>query len=175
MITSYSTEYQENIRHLFLLKFEADKRTAKAKLEAIGMSKGGLHSLIHKPTASMKKRTIETMRAYLENRQPRFKTKDGYGWCSGCEEVKFNPEFRDKWTCFKCHEAMDMKSAKNTGRYYKALTKRLIKQKTPGIYRTKYLGKKRLLHLKKNYGEFYKCILMVRKLRKEVIENEQSN
>lgn len=51
------------------------------------------------------KKTIETMRAYLENRRPKFElVKDGEFYCCTCERIKplSAQTPRDRWTCKTC-------------------------------------------------------------------------
>ena len=88
----------------FLEKFAQDKRHTKEKLKDIGLAKNTWISLKRSRMKPAKK-TIETMRAYLENRRPKFEfVKDGEFYCCTCEQVKpiSNQNRVDRWTCKTC-------------------------------------------------------------------------
>lgn len=172
MITSYSAEYVDSMREAFLIKFSEDKRPFAEKLKDIYMPKGTYSALVN--GAPVSKRTLEVMRAHLEARKPKFvDLEDSLSYCGSCERVVPKAEIRNKWTCLKCHNEINLKSKHKfwglhleVGRHYKK--KFLVR----GPFRDSYLERRRRTNANRKYGRFGPVIELINKLKKEVKKYE---
>lgn len=170
--TKYTKEYVENIIDQFLEKFGMDSRPFAEKLNGMYMSRG-TYSQIKNERFVHRKRVIELMRAYLENRTPKHKTvAHDQGYCCECETVVSKPEMRDEWSCRKCKNQANYINGIKTGSLLKYQKMRNLMRQRPGEVRNKYLAQRRAAFLRRNYGELAKCIELIRTLREE-IRNEE--
>jgi predicted RNA-binding Zn-ribbon protein involved in translation (DUF1610 family) len=171
--TTYSEEFIAEMIQNFLNKFRSDPRSFSEKLKVIGLSKGGYSHLLNgknKPN----KRTIEVMRAYLEDRPSKFHLiQEGQSFCSSCEQILSSSEMRDEWVCCKCRNEINWASKKRTGAYQRSLVIRALKRNEAGEYRERYLRQKRSYYLRRNYGVMAKCMELIQVIRKENFDVEQ--
>lgn len=167
-LTVYSKEYTDDLVRQFLAKFKSDKRKFDPKLKVIGLSKGGYSYILN--TGKIRgKRIIETLRAYVEDRVPKFANlPGGYSFCGGCEEVFTVTEMKDQYHCKLCQSEMNYESKIRTGYYafYKKI--RYSRMLEPGKYRDEYLSKRRNYHRRRTYGSLAKCVDLINELKKEV-------
>lgn len=171
-ITHYTQDYIDHLLVQFLKSFNEDPLPFALKLKRISISKGAYSDLINQKRTPHK-RTIESMRAFIEKRVPKFllvSEKEKY--CGSCEEIYLNAAMKDPWICKKCFSQVVIKSKKSNGYYIRYNKIRYKKILAPGIERERYLLSRRRYHLKRNYGSLAKCMEMVKKLRKEIVFSE---
>src|SRR5690242_20460049 len=98
-------EYQD-LRDQFLEKFGEDERIMDEKLHSIGLAKNTYLDIKYQRRQPTKK-TIETIRAYVENRRPKFEAVDPKinFYCCFCEEVMPLIKQHDRWACRPCDNA----------------------------------------------------------------------
>lgn len=174
-ITKYTDEEVATLTARFLRKLRASKLPLKARLKEVGMPKGTYSSLInskHRPS----KKVMETMRAYLEGRDPKFKLcGPNERYCCSCESILPESSFKDRWVCKACHNEVDYHSRTRTGYWLKwKVTRRLMVAK-PGTYRDKFLENRRQYYLRRNYGAFAKCVETIKRVRKEIQDAENNS
>lgn len=146
----------DELRDKFLEKFGADERTFKEKLKAIGLAKATYSDFKYK-RREPKKKTIESVVAYLENRQAKHDLVDPdvNFYCCTCETVLPNEVKRDKWTCKPCKNLETYKSRKN--------------------HWAMHLAKKRAYKLTKRYGKFASCMRTILTIKEELRKHEKEN
>lgn len=169
-ITKYSEDYKDQLMADFFKAFRKDPRKFVEKLKACSMAKGTYSYLLNGKTRP-DKRSIESMRAFIENRAPKYTlVQAGEFYCGCCEQILAESARAsgNQWECTKCHTEVKYNSMHRTGNYQKYQRYRFIMQGTPGEYRDRYLAKRRSYYLKVNYGKFAKCMEMVMKLKKEM-------
>jgi predicted RNA-binding Zn-ribbon protein involved in translation (DUF1610 family) len=167
-ITSYSQDYMDQLTVQFLAKFKADRRPFAAKLRVIHIPKGTYSHLIN-GKGTPRKTTIEAMRAYLENRPPKFTlVMAGEAYCFSCENIVPLADMRTRWECLHCRSEIAYRSKVRTGYYERYKVVRRIRNRTPGEYRDRILRHRRGYYLRKNYGALAKCVEIIRLIRKEV-------
>lgn len=141
-----------DITEQFLEKFKKDPRFMNDKLKSIGLAKNTYLSLKYKRMVPRKK-TLETIRAYLENRRPKFEAVDPKVnfYCCDCEQIKPLKEQLDRWFCRRCTNKSKYLSRKR--------------------HWTKVLAYRREYKLKKSYGEFAPCMRTILEIKKEIRNN----
>lgn len=152
-MTSAATE---NITKEFLNKFKSDKRKFGEKLKAIGIARATYADLRYN-RRDPKKKTVEAMLAYLENRAAKYDqvdhSKDFY--CCCCEKSAPLSKQYDRWTCKPC---------KNKERH--EARKR---------FWPRHLGYMRASKLRRKYGKFAQCMRLIINIKKEMKINEKTN
>lgn len=169
-VTHYTPEFINELREQFIIKFNTDSGGFATKLKLIQMPKGTYSSLLndaHPP----KKKTLEMMRAYLENRVPKWTlVKAGEFYCYSCEEIYPVEKRKNEWVCKACsHEVNSKVKTKKREKYI--LLKRQWYARTvmvPGKYRMEVLYKKKAHYLKKNYGKLAACVELIEQIRKQM-------
>lgn len=163
--TYYPREAQLEILDRFLDKFGADERTFAEKLKAIRMSKGGYSHLINDKGDRISKKVLETMRAYLEDREPKWALpKEGEFYCYSCETIQPEGQLvrQNKWECKSCKKAFETRwKAMNRPAY------RARQNRYRALHRDHILIVRRRAYLRKTYGKFAGCIELIQKIKEE--------
>lgn len=154
-ITKYSDEEINSLRERFVRRFNEDVRPFKEKLNSIQIPKGTYSNLLSREKTP-KKHTLESIRAYLENRPPKFTlVKKGESYCSACELIHPTGEMKDKWTCKECALEINLKTRANNKDKY-------IQMKRNWYART--VGMRRI----KKYGTLADCVDLISRIKEEL-------
>lgn len=82
----YEESYIRELKDAFFAKFNLLKGTKRARIAQTDISMT-TYLWLFKETA-LRKKTIEAMRAFIENRAPKYyEIISNEIWCSGCEEI----------------------------------------------------------------------------------------
>jgi len=134
----------------FLKKFKADRtQSFGAKLASIGIAKATYADFIY-GRRTPKKKTLEAIKAYLEERPTKYETIDSSieFYCCTCEEIKPLLKQFDRWTCKPCK---NKNRSRNRKKHWNA-----------------FLIKRANLRLKKKYGSFAECMRSIIKIKQEI-------
>jgi hypothetical protein len=139
----------EQIKTIFIEKFRADKRLFGEKLKSIGIARATWADLRHS-RRKPKKKTIEAMKAYVENRPTKYASIDASKefYCCDCEKVRPLTEQSDRWSCTKCENIRKYRHDKK--------------------YWPRVLARKANLRLKYKYGTMASCMRGVLEIKKEL-------
>lgn len=144
----------ETLVHKFIEKFNSDRRTFAEKLKAVGIARDTWATIKYNRRVP-KKKTVEAMRAYLENRPPKYDlvTSPTEFYCCTCEKGVPISRRHDQWTCKSCCNVIRYRSRKKNWDVY------LVKKKTR--------------NLKLKYGSFATCMRTIIDIKKELRQYEQ--
>lgn len=174
-ITKYSEEYCEDLTVRFLAALKRDKRTLIVKLQLAYLPKGTYSHLLHRTAKRPAKTTLESMRAYLENRPPKFTlVKPGEAYCYFCEDIFPKDRFRDPWTCIVCKNKINYACKLRTGFYERYKRDRYAKFKVEGPARQQFLEKRSNYYAETRYGKLGKCVQVIRKIKKEIKDAQET-
>lgn len=168
-VTIYTTKYISDLQDRFFEKFfNQDPRSINVKLKFLGIPKGTF-SYFRKRECLPKKKYIEIMRAYLEDRDPVFRNlAAGKKWCCGCENIVDSSQMKDRWHCLDCKNEMNRKSKVRTGYLKIVWARRKYLLVNDLNFRNEFLSKRRDYYLRRNYGLFWKNIKLVRMIEREL-------
>lgn len=102
---TYSEQEVKELKARFFEKFHNTSGLKGVRLKQAYMTDATFDDLKGK-NLKIRKRTIELMRAYLENRKPKFMSVPfDHSWCTCCEEIVPRKAQHNFYYCKPCHNA----------------------------------------------------------------------
>ncbi len=163
--TFYAVEVQREILFKFLEKFKQDARPFALKLKTMRMSKGTYSYLLNGCGEKTSKKVLETMRAYLEDREPKWAlpvSDPEFFYCFSCELIKDIARRQDRWTCGDCSNEINRNLRAKNPALYDFLRKRWRKEN-----RERFLKQRQRQYLRKTYGKLAGCVELINEIKKE--------